>query len=122
VNYAGQGPNYTVKRIIEESSLIGTYKNTHEVIARNFALPKTSVLHADLNMEKTLDNLHHYIADHSPHTFMLRRQAVYLIPDMMDKGHGMMTNGHARTAEDTEHEHGNDDDDGPDADDIIDEL
>ncbi|KAM6501444.1 hypothetical protein JOM56_004458 [Amanita muscaria] len=32
VNHGGQGPNYTVKRIIEESSLIGTYKNAHEAI------------------------------------------------------------------------------------------
>ncbi|KAM6504357.1 hypothetical protein JOM56_001300, partial [Amanita muscaria] len=94
VNYAGQGPNYTVKRIIEESLLIGTYKNTHEVIARNFALPKSSVLHTDPNMEKTLNNLWDYIAEYSPHVFSPGRRAVYSIPDMLDKGHGMMVNRH----------------------------
>ncbi|KAM6492590.1 hypothetical protein JOM56_012314, partial [Amanita muscaria] len=56
---------------------------------------------------------------HSPHAFMPGRTAIYSIPDMLDKGHGMMMNGYVGTAE------GNEDDDdgpGPDADDIIGEL
>ncbi|KAM6493491.1 hypothetical protein JOM56_011625 [Amanita muscaria] len=119
VNHGGQGPNYTIKRIIEESSLIGTYKNAHEVIARNFALLKASVLHADPNMEKTLSDLQDHIAGHSPHAFMPGRTAIYSIPDMLDKGHGMMMNRYVGTAEGNED---NNDGPGPDADDIIGEL
>ncbi|KAF8673878.1 hypothetical protein AX14_005299 [Amanita brunnescens Koide BX004] len=121
-NHGGQGPNYTVKRIIEESSLMATYKSVHEVITHNLALSKTSVLHADPNMEKTIKDLRDHIASYSPHIFMPGRSATYSIPDMMDSGHGAMDRHVGVNGNDADGDGNADDDERPDADDIIGEL
>ncbi|KAM6503721.1 hypothetical protein JOM56_000664 [Amanita muscaria] len=120
VNHGGQGSNYTVKRIIEESSLIGTYKSAQEVVAQNFALPKASVLHAEPNMEKTLKDLGAYIAEWASHIFTAGRKAVYCVPNMLDKGHGMMAHGQGGASDEAGKEQ--DEEDAPNADDIIGEL
>ncbi|KAF8345006.1 hypothetical protein F5887DRAFT_917780 [Amanita rubescens] len=121
VKHGGQGPNHTVKRIIEESALIATYKNTHETITRNLALSKTSVLHADPNMEKTLKDLRDHIAGNSPHVFMPGRTTVHSIPDMLDNGHDAMDK-HVGIIVNDDANEGNVGDDRPDVDDIIGEL
>lgn len=101
---------------------MATYKSAHEVITRNLALSKTSVLHADPNMEKTIKDLRDHIASYSPHVFMPGRSTTYSIPDMMDSGHGAMDRHVGVNGNDADGDGNADDDERPDTDDIIGEL
>jgi hypothetical protein len=51
VVYSGEGPNRTIKRILDQSGIIEIYRNCHENIENNFEISQRTVNHAKLNMD-----------------------------------------------------------------------
>ncbi|KAF8337750.1 hypothetical protein F5887DRAFT_1063039 [Amanita rubescens] len=83
VKYGGQGSNRSVKRMISESALVGTYSQAHETIEKTMHLNRLTTGHADPDMRKTFAELRNSLSQCSPHIFTPGRATKYSIPDML---------------------------------------
>ena len=91
VIHGGQGSNRTIKRMITESALVGTYKAIGETMENNLHMYKTST-HGEPNMQRTFVELRKSLSDCSPHEFVPGRKSIYCIPDMLNKGAELLHN------------------------------
>lgn len=116
VKFGGEGPNRSVKRMITELALIGTFRVVNDSIERNLHLYTTSA-HGAPDMHRTFQELHGSISQCSPHEFHAGRKSMYCLPDMLNKGAELLCK---RGDGDAEEE--NDDELRPSLDDIATEL
>ena len=116
VKFGGEGPNRSVKRMITESALIGTFRVVNDSIERNLHLYTTSA-HGAPDMHRTFQELRRSISQCSPHEFHAGRKSMYCLPDMLNKGAELLCK---RGDGDAEEE--NDDELRPSLDDIATEL
>ncbi|KAM6489479.1 hypothetical protein JOM56_015036 [Amanita muscaria] len=118
VNYGGHGSNRSVKRMITESALVGTYKLTHETIEQQMLSTRMTTAHAKADMRNTFTALRNSLSQRSSHQFTPGRKSKYSIPDILNKGAELLANKVASTGND-----GNDDSEiQPELEDVIEEL
>lgn len=91
VHHGGQGSTRTVKRMISESALIGTYKLINESMENNL-LVYTTTAHGEPDMSRTLSELRKILSHRSPHIFVSGRKSMYCIPDMLNNGVELLDN------------------------------
>lgn len=87
----GTGPNRNVDRIILESPLVQVYRNLHTAFEKNFMHAHLTSQHAEANMAKTFHEVCKHLSEHSPHTVQAGRKSLYIIPDLMSQGVGLMS-------------------------------
>ncbi|EIN14064.1 hypothetical protein PUNSTDRAFT_40450, partial [Punctularia strigosozonata HHB-11173 SS5] len=93
--YGGKNSNRTVARIMQESSLIATYKKIRTNFEKMFVLDGRSTKHTTPDMTKTFAKLASYMDTHRAHAFVEGRETKHVIPDMLGKGmNDMMTTHH----------------------------
>ena len=85
VHHCGQGSNQTVKHMIAESALIGTFKAINDSVENNLLL-NTTLAHGEPNMGQTFAELRKSLSQTSPHKLMPSRKSMYSIPNMLNKG------------------------------------
>jgi hypothetical protein len=90
--FGGQGSNYTKSRVLEESVLIELYRSCHTNIERNFGLASLTSRHAPPDLTKTFEKMASYFEAHSPNQYKTGRKTAYTIPDMLNKGQGLIYN------------------------------
>ena len=91
VNHGGQGSNRSVKRMISESALVGTYRTAHETVEQTL-LTHSTVAHAEPDIRKTIRELRLSLSRCSPHEFTPGRKSKLCIPDMLNKGAELIHN------------------------------
>ncbi|KAM6490449.1 hypothetical protein JOM56_014122 [Amanita muscaria] len=126
VNHGGQGATRTIKRMIAESALIGTFKEVNESIENNLLLHVTST-HGEPDMRRTFHEVRRSLSESSPHTFVAGRKSMYSLPDMLNKGAELLRNksGYGRNGDDDEtgeEANGEEDESRPTVDDLVIEL
>lgn len=77
-------------RIIQESPLVQTFRDTHSTIEKNFVLTHLTIAHADPDMTKTFEVVRRSYHERSVHDIQAGRGSTYCIPDMLDRGQELM--------------------------------
>jgi hypothetical protein len=88
--FGGQGSNYTKWRVIEESVLVELYRCCHSNIERNFGLTSLTTRHAPPDLTKTVGKMQTYFDSHAPNQHTAGRKTAYSIPDMLNRGQGLV--------------------------------
>ncbi|KIJ91192.1 hypothetical protein K443DRAFT_115398, partial [Laccaria amethystina LaAM-08-1] len=90
--FGGSGPNYTQKRVIEESTLIKIFHDCHNNIERNFCLTSITSKHGLPNLSKSLEMVKIYTEKYKPNVHQPGRKAIYKVSDVMDLGQHIIFN------------------------------
>ncbi|EPS93387.1 hypothetical protein FOMPIDRAFT_1136238, partial [Fomitopsis schrenkii] len=88
--YGGEGSNFTVKRVIEESPNVLVYRSCIRNAEMNYHLNGLSSAHGKKDMTKTYNVLLKRMEETRPHAYIEGRGSAYAIPDMIDKGQDLI--------------------------------
>jgi hypothetical protein len=91
VTYGGHGSNQTIKRMITESALVGTYRAIGEKWRTTCSYTQHQRMVSQI-CGKHLPNFGKAFGDCSPHVFIPGRKSIYCIPDMLNKGAELLHN------------------------------
>lgn len=86
--YGGEGPNYTKKRILDESALVMIYRNCHHIFEQNFLLSGLTYSHAAKDMTSMFKEVLDYILTlaTSPNKHLAGRITKYEVPNAIEQG------------------------------------
>ncbi|KAH9914881.1 uncharacterized protein BXZ73DRAFT_92716 [Epithele typhae] len=104
VVYGGEGSNFTIKRIKEESVLVLIYRNSHSNVETNFKLPGLTTTHGDPDMTTTFASVLERLRDLHPNKFVAGRRSAYMMPHYISKGGSMLVEDPEREREGAEAE------------------
>lgn len=86
VVHGGEGPNRTVQRICDESTLVATYHNIHKAIKDNLSISRKTTAHTDPNMRATYAALANHMEEFRTHVFVPGRDTTHYIRDLLEEG------------------------------------
>lgn len=86
VIYGGTGSNYTINRIIKESSLIQLFRDCKTIVEQQFSLAPKSIKHGDPDMTETYKVLSRHARKHSMLIFQPGRSSEHSIPSYYQLG------------------------------------
>ncbi len=84
--FCGKGSNRTLTHIINQSSLIDTYRSVHINIEKNFLTTPNSTQHAPTNMANTLWELHKKIRFYCCHHWVPGSDVDAEVQDIFNNG------------------------------------
>ena len=88
--YGGEGSNFTMERVIEESPNVLVYRSCIRNAEINHYLNGLSAAHGKKDMARTYDVLLRRMEEMQPHVYIEGRGSAYSIPDMIDRGQDLM--------------------------------
>ncbi|EEB91509.1 hypothetical protein MPER_10117 [Moniliophthora perniciosa FA553] len=86
--YGGKFSNHTKKRIIEESALIGVYKNARKQVEWMFQRTHQTTRHTIRDLKGSFKKLSRYLQDHKANDFIEGRSGIK-VEDVLDIGAAM---------------------------------
>ncbi|TFK68929.1 hypothetical protein BDN72DRAFT_878758, partial [Pluteus cervinus] len=84
--YGGEGSNYTIERILQESPLVMIYRDAHNVVERNYLLRKLTTSHSGPDMVASFKAALAALAKNRVNEIEPGRKTKYQIPDAIDIG------------------------------------